>query len=384
MRLALLTSEPAGTALGSGTAVALRRLRSALALLGVEAPVLRAGPSMLGATAARWRFNRALSPRLLDGYDAVLGVNGDGWRVAERLRVPFIALIKAFYAGALVHERLPARGLLAAHARWESAGARRATLVIAPSRFAADRVVDAYAVDRATVRVIPEAFDAPAWRAMLPHRARHGSRVLCVARLYPRKRVIDLLDAWPMVRAALPDARLDVVGGGPELHRLVHRSRGLRGCFLHGHVEHPATLEFYARADAFCLPSLQETFGYAAVEAMASGLPLVVAAAGALPEVCDGTVTQLVAPRCPPALAAAIVRSLDARARERAAIVNPPRADAFAPQLVAGQTMAAVREAVELLQRRASGRVWRRAGSRRYASTTSRICSGPPASESAK
>src|SRR5437870_10059353 len=139
MRLALLTSEPADTARGSGTAMALSRLRTALALCGVEAPVFRAAPSPAGSTVARWRFNRTLSARSLDGYDAVLGVNGDGWRVAERLQVPYIALVKALYGGALAFEHYPARALLAAHARWEALGARAAALVNTPSLFAAHR-----------------------------------------------------------------------------------------------------------------------------------------------------------------------------------------------------------------------------------------------------
>src|SRR5258708_7087631 len=129
MRLALLTSEPAGTALGSGTAMAVRRLAAAPPPRGGPGAGLRARAAGLGGTMARRRFNRELSQRCLDGYDALLGVNGDGWRAAEDLRVPYIALIKAFYAGAIAHERMPTSTLLAAHARWEGEGARRATLV---------------------------------------------------------------------------------------------------------------------------------------------------------------------------------------------------------------------------------------------------------------
>lgn len=336
--------------------MALTRLRAALALCGVEAPVLRAAPTVPGATFARWRFNRTLAPRALDRYDAVLGVNGDGWRIADRLQVPYVALVKALYGAAIPFERHPARALLAAHARWEALGVRGATLVVTPSQFAADRAADSYGVHRELLRVVPEPFDTQAWRAALPQRTSAAARVLCVAHLYPRKRVVDLLDAWPMVRRANPSARLDVVGGGPQLRRLVHRATGLPDCYLHGHVDHPAILEYYARADAFCLPSAQETFGYAAVEAMASGLPVVIAAAGALPEVCAGAVMEAAELGAPHALAAAIVRALDTPARERAALLNPTRAAAFAPDAVARQLIDVVNEAIELRQRRAAGR----------------------------
>ena len=80
MRCALLVSDPADVAGGSGTTVAVARLRHALTDTGVSVPVLRPASRRLGGTVARWRFNRAVLDHRLLEYDAVLGVNGDGWR----------------------------------------------------------------------------------------------------------------------------------------------------------------------------------------------------------------------------------------------------------------------------------------------------------------
>ena len=364
MRFALLTAEPADVARGSGTAVAVARLRDALMAHGVSAPVLRPG-GHLPQTLARARLHRQIARSAFAGADAVLGVNGDGWQLAERFEIPYVALIKAFYAGAAMYERGATRGLLTLHARWEAEGARRADAVVVPSRFAADAVRERYGVDPESLRVIPEAFDVTAWQAMLPIRSRADARVLCVAHLYPRKRVIDLLDAWPRVRETHRYARLDIVGGGPELRRLARRAQGLEGCYLHGHVGYPHILEFYARARVFCLPSAQETFGYAAVEAMASGLPLVIADAGALPEVCDGAVAALVPVGDPDAIARALTHALDDGVAVRAAAVNPRIARAFSPDAVAGQMIDAVAAARRRAQRRAGGSVLRRSGSPR-------------------
>jgi len=346
--------------------MAVKRLRDALAGSGVEVPVMRADQHRRGATLGRWRFNRGLDAARLNDYDAVLGINGDGWAVAGDLVPPYVVLIKALYADALRHERGLTRALLGAHARWEGEGARRADIVVTPSAYAAAMVVKHYAVDPARVHIIAEPFDAPAWRAHLPERQRSGNRVLCVAHLYPRKRVADLIDAWRLVQTRRPDARLDIVGDGPELRHLVRRANGLDGCYLHGHAGHPGILEFYARADVFCLPSAQETFGYAAVEAMASGLPLVIADAGALAEVAAGAVAEHVRVGAVGELAAALMRSLDSSVGIRAADVNPRRAAAFAPQTVADSLLALVADARSRNgQRRDGGSVSRSAGSRR-------------------
>jgi phosphatidyl-myo-inositol dimannoside synthase len=366
VRFLLLTSEPADVELGSGTAMAVEQLRDALGGIGVEVPLIRADQHRRSATVGRWRFNHHLDAARLNDYDAVLGVNGDGWAMAGDLVVPFVALIKALYADALQHERGVTRALLGAHARWEGEGARRADLVVTPSAYAAEMVVKHYSVAPARVHTLAEPFDAESWRARLPQRPRNGNRVLCVAHLYPRKRIADLIDAWPMVQTRRPDARLDIIGDGPELRHLVRRAAGLHTCYLHGHVGHPDILEFYARADVFCLPSAQETFGYAAVEAMASGLPLVLADTGALAEVANGAVAEHVRAGDAHELAGALMRSLDASVRARAAELNQRRAAMFAPHVFAANLLALVADARSALgQRRAGGSVSRSAGSRR-------------------
>lgn len=353
-RVGIVSRGALDVAHGSGTAVAIARLRQALADAGVSAPVLGAH--------APWRQAIA-GPGAADGedvtalreYQAILGVDGAGSSLGRVL--PFIALVKALYAGAIRHESRVSRVRLRSRVHEERAGARAADAVVAPSVFAAESVVRRYAVDEARMHVVPEPFDLDTWRAQLPRRERSGHRVLCVAHLYPRKRVADLLDAWPMVLAAHPGARLDIVGAGPELRTLERQSRELAGCYMHGFAGGAALLEFYARADCFCLPSAQETFGYAVVEAMASGLPVVVANAGALPELCDGAVHVEVPWGAPRELAGAVVRALDASMRSAAASVNPEQTRRFAPAVVVARLLEVIGAVV---QRRAGGRVARR------------------------
>ena len=378
-RLAIVMRGSLDVARGSGTAVAVTRLRRALSGAGVNSAVYRV--RRYGAPA---RANASRARAQLAGYDAVLGVDGAGRDFAVDAGLPFVALIKALFAGVLPNERPWVRALLLRSLAIELTGTREADAVVVPSHFAAEAVIRYYGADPRLVHVVPEPFDLDAWGAALPARERTGQRVLCVAHLYPRKRVIDLLDAWPRVRDARPDARLDILGGGPELRTLERRARYLEGCYMHGFVQPHAALEFYARADSFCLPSAQETFGYAVVEAMASGLPVVVADAGALPELVDRAAALLVPPAAAAALADALVRSLESPLRSAAARLNPERTRAFAPSVVVPALLDVVTRAVSEAQRRASGSSALRSGDSRNTSTVARIWSLLAASESAK
>ena len=378
-RVAIVTRGALDVAHGSGTAVALVRLRRALVEAGVISAVVSVPARRVAAFGRPSRAHAELA-----GYDAVLGIDGAGRELAARAGLPFIALVKAFYAGVLPNENVLIRALLVRSLVIEMTGAREADAVVAPSQFAAAAVIREYGASPAAVHVIPEPFDVDEWRASLPARERAGCRVLCVAHLYPRKRVIDLLDAWPRVRAKRPDARLDIVGNGPELRTLERHARHLDGCYLHGFVPPQAALEFYARADSFCLPSAQETFGYAAVEAMASGLPIVGTDAGALPEVTDGAIAQLVPPGSPSELADALVWSLEPSVRSEAAHRNPERTRDFDPSFVAMALLRVVSGAAAGAQRRDSGSSSLRSGEDRKSSIVARILSLLAASASAK
>src|SRR5439155_14175939 len=80
-----------------------------------------------------------------------------------------------------------------------------------------------------TIRVVPEPIDLDLWTPLLagaPRCMPAGFTVLCVARMYPRKSLGTLLTAMARLRVAHPQARLRLVGHGPEeqhLRRLAAR-----------------------------------------------------------------------------------------------------------------------------------------------------------------
>lgn len=106
-------------------------------------------------------------------------------------------------------------------------------------------------------------------------------------RLSVEKRPGTALDAVEVLERRGRRAVLVVAGDGPLRPRLEQRARerGLPVTFL-GHVSDPGLLgALQASADVCLAPGPAETFGLAALEAMACGTPVVVSASSALPEV---------------------------------------------------------------------------------------------------
>lgn len=129
--------------------------------------------------------------------------------------------------------------------------------------------------------------------------------VLHVGRLAREKNLDVLIDAWLLARAALgPRALFVVAGEGPLARRIEERLPFVR---LLGFLPRPDLAKIYASADLCVFPSHTETCGLVALEAMASGVPVIAADAGGFREsVRSGVSGLLVAPRDPRAYAAAI------------------------------------------------------------------------------
>lgn len=302
LRLAFLDSWLQQVAEGSGTAAAIGGLGRALRARGHHvARIAPMAPWPAGLTARRLLFNLYL-PALLRRlpYDLVVGFDIDGARVAGRSAAPYVCSVKGVIAEELRHERGTARRMLWALSRLERLNTRRAPLVLTTSDYCRRKIGEHYGVPAGRVRLVPEGVDLPGWRAALaaPGPPREGRTILCVARQYPRKRVADLLRAFALLRPRFPDARLVVVGDGPEHPRLRAIAAQLdldRSALLLGAVPDEQMAGWYRRAGLFCLPSAQEGFGIVFLEAMAAGLPIVATTAAAVPEVVpDGRAGALV------------------------------------------------------------------------------------------
>jgi glycosyltransferase involved in cell wall biosynthesis len=142
--------------------------------------------------------------------------------------------------------------------------------------------------------------------------------VLFVARLEPEKGAATLLDAWPAIKATIPDALLLIAGDGSERAALEARAGARPDVRFLGAVRDP--LPYLQAADCYTLPSASEGLPNSLVEALATGLPCVATTIGGSTEVLDhGRLGWLVPPGDASALAAAILEALrlDPAARRR-------------------------------------------------------------------
>lgn len=313
MRLAFLTSTPWSPTEGSGTFVALDGLVRGLSRLGHDAGVVPLRLRTRFHTLDRWLYNAAvaLAP---PAADVVVGVDLDGFLWSRRARRgPFVVALKGVIADELRHERGWVRALLSLQARWERANCGRADRIVVPSRYSAEAAAEAYDIPPERIAVVPEPIDLAEWRRRFAEARRRPltrPTVLSVGRMYPRKRLEDLLRAAVGLRERIPRVHVRIVGGGPQAGRLrgLHARLGLGDTVVFlGEISRAALAVEYTAAHCFCLPSTQEGFGLVFAEAMAAGLPVVACRAGAVPEVvADRRTGLLVNPRSPEEIALAL------------------------------------------------------------------------------
>jgi glycosyltransferase involved in cell wall biosynthesis len=211
-------------------------------------------------------------------------------------------------------------------ALWQHRVVAQADAVIVPSAFARERLRElGVPLPWEQVHVLPPPVRAPVAGSGAEQRKpapADGPYALVVARLSPEKGIDVAIDACRRAGIALV-----VAGEGPERGSLARRAGGGRVRFL-GRVDDARLAQLRAGAALALVPSRSaETFGLAAAEAMAAGLPVAASRVGALPELVGEE--GLVPAGDAGALADAIERlrgdaGAGARARERVRAVCAP------------------------------------------------------------
>jgi phosphatidylinositol alpha-1,6-mannosyltransferase len=167
---------------------------------------------------------------------------------------------------------------------------RRAWRVIAISAHTADRfrAANPWVADMPITVCHPGVPPIP----RLAARAIDGRYALIVGRMDASERYKGhdaLIEAWPRVRHAVPDARLIVVGEGNDSSRL--RRKANETCdaitFL-GRVDAPTLATLYRDATFFVMPSTDEGFGLVYLEAMRASTPCIAARGAAEEIITDG------------------------------------------------------------------------------------------------
>ena len=267
------------------------------------------GPSVVGETLRLRKLVRAFAPDLVHLHSAKAGLAG---RLAISGRIPTVFQPHAwsFHAsGGAV-----GRGALL----WERRASRRADVIVCVSD--RERAQGEAAGVRATWRVVPNGVDLDRFRPRDRAEARRalgldpGPLAVCIGRLSRQKGQDILVDAWRTVAAALPDARLALVGGGPDETML--RARAGPGILFPGPTSEVET--WLAAADVIALPSRWEGMSLSMLEAMAAGRSIVISDVAGAREAVDNASGAVVPPEDRPALAEALRERLtDPELRER-------------------------------------------------------------------
>ncbi|BBZ33752.1 glycosyltransferase family 4 protein [Mycolicibacterium confluentis] len=224
-------------------------------------------------------------------------------------------------------------------------------LLTVSSTSAAD-IAEDFGVSADQLHVVPLGVDTEVFKPTLEPRV--PGRIIAIASAdVPLKGVSNLLHAVAKLRTER-DVELQLVArlesNGPTLRRIaelgisdiVHISSGLSDDDLGA---------LLASAEIACIPSLYEGFSLPAVEAMASGTPIVASRAGALPEVLgsEGACAELVPPGDVEALTATLGDLLDSPERRyRIGIAGRQRAvDVYSWESVAAQTVGIYQRAMD-------------------------------------
>ncbi len=143
----------------------------------------------------------------------------------------------------------------------------------------------------------PEVFDRARYEPQLRDEARGRKVLMHISNFRPVKRVKDVVGIFARVTQEIPSI-LVMVGDGPDRVVAEEEARHLGisdDVFFLGKLEAVAPL--LASADLFLLPTNSESFGLSALEALATGVPVIGARAGGLPEVVrDGETGALCEP----------------------------------------------------------------------------------------
>lgn len=225
--------------------------------------------------------------------------------------------------------------------------ARHADAIVAISRHTARDLARHARVDPGRIHVIPLAGSLPRFDAevepVLERLKVPRPYLLFVGTLEPRKNLVRLVRAYRRVAVRLPHSLVLAGPAGWRTQRL-HRELSLQGpgrIVPTGRVSAPDLDALYRGAAAFCYPSLYEGFGLPVLEAMARGVPTVVADSSSLPEVA-GDAALRANPRSVRALAEAIERILTDRDQaDRLAEAGRERASMFSWDQTARMTLRA-------------------------------------------
>lgn len=309
-----------------------------------------------------WEQTKA--PKLAKRMNADLW-HGPHYTMPARLHIPSVVTIHdlTFFDHPEWHEK----SKVLFFRRMIRRSIRHASALICVSHHTQDRLtaalnpstpihVASHGVDHARFRPLNRTEEIEADLNLLAHNGISPPYLAFVGTLEPRKDIPSLIEAFTEIADDYPELRLVIAGsdgwGAKEVRDSVARSGYTTRILRPGYLPAEVLAPFLRRASVVAYPSLEEGFGLPALEALASGAPVVTTTGSAMAEVC-GEAARLTPPAVPKELAAAIAGLLDDKTEsERLRIAGPARASTFTWDRATTNHILAYRDAVDQASKR--------------------------------
>jgi glycogen(starch) synthase len=267
--------------------------------------MIRAGLAIKTTRGRPWR------PDVVHAHDWL--VAHPAIALAEYFDVPLVSTIHATEAGR--HSGWVSGPISRQVHAVESWLAHESDSLITCSASMRDEITELFGPGLAENRVIRNGIDAGLWPFALRRPRTGPAQLIYLGRLEYEKGIHDAIAALPRIRRTHPGTTLTIAGEGTQQHWLIAQARKhkvLKATTFVGHMNHEALVRLLHTADAAVLPSHYEPFGIVALEAAATGIPLVTSNVGGLGEaVLNGQTGMSYAPRDVAGLAAAVRKVLD-------------------------------------------------------------------------
>lgn len=189
---------------------------------------------------------------------------------------------------------------------------KRADRIVVPSDWMRKKLEQLYPQHQAKISVIVNGVKVNQPQV---HKKNHRlHRLLYVGRIVPIKGIEELIQAMAIV-IGKKRVKLDVIGTGPRNYVLYLKQKAQQ-LGLHSYVRwlgyrKPWVVEhLYSQYSAVVVPSVQESFGLVALEALANGVPLVATRSGGLRQFVDEEVAEVISEVKPSRIAASIHNTL--------------------------------------------------------------------------
>lgn len=277
--------------------------------------------SVLGAEEERWRLMRKIKEiHRMHRVDLVEASDYNGW-LSRGVGLRNVSSVVRIRGSNLFFDWELGRDSSPVEKRHEYRSLCRADHLASVSEYAGRRTLEIAGLSQRECQVIPNAIDTD-WFSPGSSGEREHALIVFVNSISERKGVCALLKAFEIVLRKFPASRLVLVGacGTGGSNPFLEQSLGqiapdVRECVsFTGRVARSEVRDWLRRAAVCCYPSLMETFGIAALEAMSVGRPTVFTRLGPGPEIVEhGRTGLLCDPRQPSEIAACLERFLQNR-----------------------------------------------------------------------